>query len=96
MDFFKKIQGLDLFYRKFIFWFIIISLTIGLGVLFLKNSKKRLENLKTDSFLENFNVQNFKQELKTPWSEQLGEEMKKIEEIIKEMEENSVSTSSQE
>jgi hypothetical protein len=95
MDFLKKIQRLDLFYRKFIFWFIIVSLTIGLGVLFLKNSKKRLENLKTDSFLENFNIQNFKQELKTPWSEQLGEEMKKIEEIIKEMEENSVSTSSQ-
>lgn len=95
MDFLKKIQRLDLFYRKFIFWFIIVSLTIGLSVLFLKNSKKRLENLKTDSFLENFNIQNFKQELKTPWSEQLGEEMKKIEEIIKEMEENSVSTSSQ-
>ena len=95
MDFLKKIQRLDLTYRKFIFWFIIIGLTIGLGILFLKNSKKRLENLKTDSFLEDFNIQNFKQELKTPWSEQLGEEMKKIEEIIKEMEKNSVSTSSQ-
>ena len=95
MDFFKKIQRLDLTYRKFIFWFIIISLTIGLGILFLKNSKKRLENLKTDSFLEDFNIQNFKQELKIPWSEQLGEEMKKMEEMIKEMEENSVSTSSQ-
>ena len=95
MDFLKKIQRLDLTYRKFIFWFIIISLTIGLGILFLKSSKKRLENLKTDSFLEDFNIQNFKQELKTPWSEQLGEEMKKIEEIIKEMEKNSVSTSSQ-
>jgi hypothetical protein len=95
MNFLKKIQGLDLNYRKFIFWFIIISLTIGLGVLFLKSSKKRLENLKTDNFLEDFNIQNFKQELKTPWSEQLGEEVKKIEEMIKEMEENSLSTSSQ-
>jgi len=95
MDFLKKIQRLDLNHRKFIFWFIIISLTIGLGVLFLKNSKKRLENLKTDSFLEDFNIQNFKQELKTPWSEQLGEEVKKIEEMIKEMEKNAVSTSSQ-
>ncbi len=96
MNFLKKIQRLDLTYRKFIFWFIIIGLTVGLGVLFLKNSKKRLENLKTDSFLEDLNIQSFKQELKTPWSEQIGEEMKKIEEIIKEMEENSVSTSSQE
>ena len=96
MDFLKKIQRLDLFYRKFIFWFIIIGLTIGLGVLFLKNSKERLENLKTDSFLEDFNIQNFKQELKIPWSEQFGEEIKKIGEMIKEMEENSVSTSSQE
>ena len=95
MDFLKKIQRLDLTHRKFIFWFIIIGLTVGLGVLFFKNSKKRLENLKTDSFLEDFNVQNFKQELKIPWLEQLGEEIKKIEEIIKEMEENSVSTSSQ-
>ena len=95
MNFLKKIQRLDLTYRKLIFWFIIISLTIGLGVLFLKNSKKRLENLKTDSFLEGFNIQDFKEELKTPWSEQLGEEVKKIEEMIKEMEENSLSTSSQ-
>ena len=95
MDFLKKIQRLDLIYRKFIFWFIIIGLTIGLGILFLKNSRKRLENLKTDSFLEDFNIQDFKQELKTPWAEQLGEEMKKMEEIIKEMEENAVSTSSQ-
>ena len=95
MDFLKKIQRLDLTYRKFIFWFIIISLTIGLGILFLKNSKKRLENLKTDSFLEDLNIQDFKQELKIPWSEQLGEEIKKVEEMIKEMEENLVSTSSQ-
>jgi len=95
MDFLKKIQRLDLTYRKFIFWFIIIGLTIGLGILFLKNSKKRLENLKTDSFLEDLNIQDFKQELKIPWSEQLGEEIKKVEEMIKEMEENLVSTSSQ-
>ena len=96
MNFFKKIQRLDLTYRKFIFWFIIISLTIGLSFLFLKNSKKRLESLKTDSFLKNFDIQNLKQELRTPWSEQFGEEMEKIGDIIKEMEENSVSTSSQE
>ena len=95
MDFLKKIQRLDLTYRKFIFWFIIIGLTIGLGVLFLRNSKKRLENLETNSFLENFNIQNFKQELKIPWAEQLGEEMKKMGEMIKEIEESSVSTSSQ-
>jgi len=94
MNFLKKIQRLDLIYRKFIFWFIIIGLTIGLSALFLKNSKKRLENVKTDSFLENFNIPNFKQGLKIPWSEQLGEEIKKMEEMIKEMEENSVSTSS--
>ena len=95
MDFLKKIQRLDLTYRKFIFWFIIIGLTIGLSTLFLKNSKKRLENLETNSFLENFNILNIKQELKTPWSEQLGEEIKKMGEIIKEMEENSTSTNNQ-
>ena len=95
MNFLKKIQRLDLIYRKFIFWFIIIGLTIGLSTLFLKNSKKRLENLEANTFLENFNIQDFKQESTIPWAEQLGEEIKKIGEIIKEMEENSVSTSSQ-
>jgi len=95
MGFLKKIQNLNLTQRKFIFWFVIVTLTIGLSISFLKNSGKRLKNLKTDSFLKDFNISDFNQKPEAPWLEEFSEEMKKFDELLKEIEENSTSTTGQ-
>ncbi|OIP75465.1 MAG: hypothetical protein AUK07_01515 [Parcubacteria group bacterium CG2_30_36_21] len=95
MGFLKKIQNLNLTQRKFIFWIIMISLATGLSIFFFKTSKMKLEKLEGNKFLENLNFPSFNQELEIPWSEQLKEEMEKFNETIKEIEENSTSTGSQ-
>ncbi len=86
MNFLKKIQSLDLAYRKFIFWFIIIGLVTGLGILFFKNSKKKLESLKESNFLEDLNFPSFGQELKNLWPEELDQKIEEIDKMIEEIE----------
>ena len=95
MGFLKKIQNLNLAQRKFIFWFVMVTLAIGLSILFLKNSEKKLKNLKTDSFLKDFNISDFSQKPEASWLEEFREEMKKFDELLKEIEENSTSTTNQ-
>jgi len=49
MDFLKKLQNLDVFWRKFILWLIIIALGalgIGLGFLAIKNFQRNLRGFK--------------------------------------------------
>jgi len=46
MDFLKKLQNLDVFWRKFILWLIIIALGIGLGFLAIKNFQRKLRGFK--------------------------------------------------
>jgi len=43
MDFLKKLQNLDVFWRKFILWF---ALGIGLGFLAIKNFQRNLRGFK--------------------------------------------------
>ena len=77
MTFLKRIQTSNLFYRKFIFWVIIIILAIVSGVLFFKNSKNRLQDIKKNSFLGNSPILNFNQKIREFWPEEVGQKIKK-------------------
>jgi len=85
MTFLKKVQTANLFYRKFIFWIIIIILAVVSGILFFKNSKNRLQETKENSFLENIKVSNFNEKIKGLWPEEIGREIKEEFNNIKEM-----------
>lgn len=85
MTLFKKVQTPNLFYRKFILWIIIIILAAVSGILFFKNSKDKLENIKENIFLENIKVLNFHQKIKELWSEKIEQGVKEEINNIKEM-----------
>lgn len=85
MNFFKKVQSLDLTYRKFIFWSLIIALTILLVFLFIKSSKEKLAKFEMDKFLEESNFPNIKEEVKNILPEEFEEEIKKMNEMMEEM-----------
>jgi len=85
MTFFKKVQTSNLLYRKFIFWIIIIILIIISGILFFKNSEKRLQDIKQNSFLENSKVLDFNQRIKEFWSQEVEQRIKEEFNNIKEM-----------
>lgn len=97
MEFLRKIQNLNLAQRKFIFWSLIIVLTILLVFLFIKSSKEKLAKFEMDKFLEESNFPNIKEEVKNILPGEFGEEIKNINEMMNEMMkemEESLSTSS--
>jgi len=85
MAFLKKVQTSNLFYRKFILWVIIIILAVVSGILFFKNSKNKLQNIKENSFLENLKVLDFNQKIKEIWPEKIEQEIKKEFNNLKEI-----------
>jgi uncharacterized protein YacL len=70
MSLLRKVQTSNLLYRKFIFWIIIIILTIILGILFFKNSGDTLQNIFN-------NPLNIEQKIKELWPEEIEQKMKK-------------------
>jgi len=85
MEFLRKIQNLNLAQRKFIFWSLIIALTILLVFLFIKSSKEKLAKFEMDKFLEESNFPNIKEEVKNILPEEFEEEMKKMNEMMEEI-----------
>jgi len=93
MKFLKKVQNLDIFWRKFILFGIIIFLGIGLGFLFVKNFKNTLGRFEKDNFWKGLNIQNLKEEIEE--SERLLQEhLKKIEEMTEQISSQATSTTS--
>ena len=93
MKFLKKIQELNIFWRKFILFGIIILLGIGLGFLFVKNFKNTLGRFEKDNFWKGLNIQNLKEEIEE--SERLLQEhLKKIEEMTEQISSQATSTTS--
>ena len=93
VKFLKKIQELNIFWRKFILFGIIIFLGIGLGFLFVKNFKNTLGRFEKDNFWKGLNIQNLKEEIEE--SERLLQEhLKKIEEMTEQISSQATSTTS--
>ena len=55
------------------------------GILFFKNSKNKLQNIKENSFLENLKVLDFNQKIKEIWPEKIEQEIKKEFNNLKEI-----------
>ena len=85
MTFLKKVQTSNLLYRKFIFWIIIIILTIVSSILFFKNSKNILQNIERNSFLKDSKISDYNQKIKEIWPEDIEERVKNEIDNLKNM-----------
>jgi hypothetical protein len=102
MRFFEKIQKLDIFWKKFIVFVVIVAVAVPLGFLVGKNFQKRTKEFKKEEFLEKLGFPEIKEEIeKTPFEElketgkKLEEEFKKLEEMAEQMTTSSTSTNFQ-
>jgi len=85
MIFLKKVQTSNLPYRKFIFWIIIIILTIISSILFFKNSKNILQNIEKNNFLKDSKISDYSQKIKEIWPKDIEGRVKKEIDGLKDM-----------
>ena len=84
MAFFKKIQELNLFYKKLIVFSLIFIFSLPLIFFIGKNFQKRSEEFKKEEFLETLNIQEVKEKKNTLEGElknELENELEKLEEM---------------
>lgn len=86
MNFFKKIQTLNVFWKKVIIFSVIIGLGIPLVFLIGKNFQKRTKEFKKEEFLEKLNFKEFKEEMETGRGDELKEKMTELKELMGELE----------
>ena len=80
MKFLKKVQNLDIFWRKFILFGIIIFLGGVFGFLFVKSFKNTLGKFEKEKFFEEINIQGLNEEMEET-QRRLEEQLKKLEEM---------------
>lgn len=83
-DFIKKIQSLPEQKRKIILWTIIFILGVGLFIFYFKNINQKIKSFQKEKFIEELKFPSFEKEINDIRSLDIGESLKKIEEIIKE------------
>ena len=88
MNFLNKIQNLPEGKRKTIFWLIIIIVGISLLIWWAKNLEMRIKSFKSEKIKEELQLPKLEEELKSlpkfEVPEISEEELKKLEEILKE------------
>lgn len=92
---FKRIQKLDVFWKKVIVAGIVILLGIPLGFLISKNFQNRVQDFEKEEFLRELNLSEIKGGVKKMPLEEIKETKKELEEELKKIEEmtEQVSTS---
>jgi len=85
MTFLRKVQKSNLFYRKLIFWVIMIILALVSGIFFLRIARNRLQNIGRQDFLKDSKILNINQEIKKVWPKEMGQEIKEEFNSIKEI-----------
>jgi len=90
MSFLKKIQNLPENKKKLILWSIVIIIGILLFTFYFKNVQQRLKSLKSEEIKEQLKIPEFQEKLKglpkIEMPEISEEELKQLEEIMKETE----------
>lgn len=86
MKFFKKIQTLNVFWKKVIIFSVIIGLGIPLVFLIGKNFQRRTREFKKEEFLEKLSFKEIKEEMETGRGDELKEKMSELKELIGELE----------
>jgi len=88
MEFFKKIQNLPEKKRKVIFWLAVIIIGISLFLGWVKSLEMKIKSFRTEKIKEELKIPRLEEELKglqkLEMPETSQEELKKIEELIKE------------
>ncbi len=88
MEFFKKIQNLPEEKRKVIFWLVVILIGISLFLGWVKSLEMKIKSFRTEKIKEELKIPQLEEELKglqkfeIPATSQ--EELKKLEELLKE------------
>jgi len=89
MNFLNKIQNLPEEKRRTIFWLIIIIVGISLLIWWAKNLEMRIKSFKSEKIKEELQLPKLEEELKSmpkfEMPEISDEELKKLEEILKEI-----------
>jgi len=89
MNFLNKIQNLPEEKRRTIFWLIIIIVGISLLIWWAKNLEMRIKSFKSEKIREELQLPKLEEELKSmpkfEMPEISDEELKKLEEILKEI-----------
>ena len=86
MKFFKKVQTLNVFWKKVIIFSVIIGLGTPLVFLIGKNFQKRTKEFNKEEFLEKLNFPEIKEEMETGRGDELKEKMAELEELMGELE----------
>lgn len=93
MNFLRKIQNLDNFWKKAILMGIVIAVAVSLGWIVIGGLQKRVEEFKKEEFIKNLNIPDFKKgAIQTPWMEEVKQNSSKLEEELKRLEEMGTST----
>ena len=97
MNFLKKIQKLDIFWKKFIIVVVLVLVGIPLGFLVEKNFRKRIEEVKKREFLKRLNPPEIKSSFKglKETREEIEKEFEKIEGTLNKISTSTPSTTNQ-
>lgn len=87
MDFFKRLQKLDVFWKKVIIVIVIVGLGIPLVFFVGKSFQKRVKGFDKEEFLEDVNLPEIKKEMEGVPFEELEKTKRKFEEEIRKLEE---------
>ena len=85
MRFFKKLQKLDVFWRKVLVFLVIIGVGIPLSFFTVKNFQKRVKEFDKEKFLENVNLSEIKQGMENLPFEELEETKQKLEKELEKL-----------
>ncbi len=102
MIFLKRIQKLDIFWKKIIVFTVIIALGIPLVFFVGKSFQKRVKEFDKEEFLEGINFPEIKEEIDNlplaelrQTKEELEAELRKLEELEKQFSTSTTSTNNQ-
>jgi len=86
MEFFRKIQTLNVFWKKVIIFLVIIGLGIPLVFLIGKNFQKRTKEFNKEELLENLRFPELEEEMESERGDELKEKITELKELMEELE----------
>ncbi len=85
MEFFKKIQALNVFWKKVIIFLVIIGLGIPLVFLIGKNFQKRTKEFNKEELLEKLSFPELEGEMEGEQGDELKEKITELKELMEEL-----------
>jgi len=86
MEFFKKIQALNVFWKKVVIFLVIISLGVPLVFLIGKNFQKRTKEFNKEELLEKLSFPELEGEMESERGDELKEKITELKELMGELE----------